>query len=231
MAGLPKIVIYPGEGKNAKGITVGTLQILNGQGETYEVAAGPPPGKSQNGEGGHTAAFTPPGEYVLGSPEHHITANWPSSVVPWGAAIRESNGVIEYQVGSLWKPATGEKGAVTSSVLLWHQRSNEPITLDDASKEARTLFFEHHRLVTTWLKNDFGNWSWNLKRAGHRTPFYIHTTPEAEYAATNNLSYEMQQSHGCIHIRPADRDEMRSRGYLHQGIKVEIIKYGSVHPK
>ena len=36
--------------------------------------------------------------------------------------------------------------------------------------------------MSSWTKNDFGGWSWNLKKNGHRTPYYIHTTPDDEAA-------------------------------------------------
>jgi len=42
--------------------------------------------------------------------------------------------------------------------------------------------------------------------------------------------YESEQSHGCVHIRPADRDEMMSRGYLAAGTAVRIMKYGMRGP-
>lgn len=228
---LPSLEIFPGEKVLESGVTAGTLYVRNGKGERYEVGAGPPPGQGRKDGGGHTASFTPPGRYTLDRMEHHTTSNWPSSVVPWGAAIREKEGIIEYQVGGQWKKATGPDGSVTRAMRKWFIRSNQPITLEEASAEARRIFFPEHRLVEKWIYNDFGEWSWNLKSHGHRTAYYIHTTPAAEWAFAAKVSYEMEQSHGCIHIRPADRDEMRSRGYLEAGIRVDVRDYGLVGEK
>ena len=84
--------------------------------------------------------------------------------------------------------------------------------------------------MTAWVYNDFGKWSWNLKRSGRRTVYFIHTTPDAEFAAANNTRYELEQSHGCVHIKPEDRDEMVSRGYLQAGTEVEVMPYGTMGP-
>jgi hypothetical protein len=230
-ARLPRLVIYPGERTTAAGVTLGTLYVLNGEGESYEVAGGPPPGKGWKDQGGHRAGITTPGKYVLGQAEHHVSENWPSSVVPWGAAIRDTSGIIEYQIGNVWKEATGPHGSVTKAYVRWYHKSNQPISVEEASKMARGTFFQNHRLVTTYLYNDFGKWSWNLKRAGHRTVFYIHTTPPGEFAYEHTgIPYQLEQSHGCIHIRPADRDNMKDRGYLGAGTEVEIMRYGVVGP-
>lgn len=229
---LPKLVLYPGERLTPKGVTVGTIYVIHGHGERYEMAGGPPPGNRQAGPGGHVADVTPPGEYTLDHAEHHTTANWPLSVVPWGAQVRERDGEIEYQVGRNWIRATGPKGTVTRAMRLFAQRSNAPLSLEQASSEARRLFVPRRgSLVSTWTYNDFGKWSWNLKRRGHRTPYFIHTTPRAEREALlDPPQYEVEQSHGCVHIRPADRDEMMSRGYLAEGTAVRILNYGMQGP-
>jgi hypothetical protein len=227
---MPKLVIYPGERKNAVGVTVGRLQVINGRGEKYEIAGGPPPGNAQPGPGGHRADFTPPGKYLLDRAEHHTTANWPSSVVPWGAPIRETDGIVEYQVGDHWNQADGPNGTVTRSLLLWCRNSNIPISAEEASKEAHRMFYKNHQRVSTWLYNDFGKWSWNLRRGGRRTAYFIHTTPESELATAEKRRYELDQSHGCIHVRPVDRDEMQSRGYLSAGIEVDVMNYGVIGP-
>jgi hypothetical protein len=177
--------------------------------------------------GGHIAEATPPGTYVLDRAEHHTSTAWPSSVVPWGAAIRESDGIIEYQDGREWKKATGPTGKVTRALQLFYSRSNVFMSVEAASREARHMFFVNHQRLTDWTLNDFGNWSWNLTRDGRRTIFFVHTTPDAELAATNNRRYEVEQSHGCIHITPADRDQMVTRGYLKAGTRVDVLPYGT----
>jgi len=101
-----------------------------------------------------------------------------------------------------------------------------------ADQLARDMFFIKgtKTLITRWNKNDFGNWSWNLKKNGRRTPYFIHTTPADEASTVAGKSFEMIQSHGCVHIRPRDRDEMMADGVLKAGVEVEIMPYGRVGP-
>jgi lipoprotein-anchoring transpeptidase ErfK/SrfK len=107
----------------------------------------------------------------------------------------------------------------------------KPISQAEASKIAYEVMFDkNHQLIKSWLLNDFGPWAWNLKKGGQRTAYYIHTTPDTEYAVTNKQFVILTQSHGCIHIRPQDRDEMMSKGYLKEGIHVEVKPYGQVGP-
>ena len=74
-----KLVIFPGEAKDAAGTTFGHIYVVGGAGEKYEMAGGPPPGKGSKGPGGHSAGVTPAGHYVLAHQEHHTTQNWPMS--------------------------------------------------------------------------------------------------------------------------------------------------------
>jgi hypothetical protein len=151
-------------------------------------------------------------------------------VVPWGAAIRDNGGIIEYQVGSTWKAASGRFGSVTNAILRFSARSHRRLGLLRADELARAMFFSGTTLITRWNKNDFGKWSWNLKRDGHRTPYFIHTTPGDEAATAAATAFEMEQSHGCVHIRPRDRDEMMAAGALREGVEVRVMPYGDVGP-
>lgn len=228
-----KLVIYPGEGTDKAGTTVGHIYVVGGKKEAYEMAGGPPPGKGKKGDGGHSAGVTPPGPYVLGRQEHHTTPNWPMSVIPWGAPLREHAGEIQYQTGGKWVNATGPHGTVTHAYVLWFQRSHKHMPFKDLVDGVRLLpqfRWPDGSLKATWDMNDFGNWSWNLLKDGQRSVYYIHTTPEDEAATAAGTPFLLQQSHGCIHIRPADRDEMVRKGYLKAGVPVEVKPYGAKGP-
>jgi hypothetical protein len=211
-------------------VTMGHLCVQGGGGETYAIAAGPKPGEGSSGDGGHSAGFTPPGNYVLGPQEHHTTRNWPASVVPWGAALRfvdnDPTKDVEYQASphSPWLRATGPNGAVTQSLFLWYSRTpTEKPTPDQIIAASRSYFVDARgNLPATYESNDFGRWAWNLMQGGHRSPYYIPTTPETEHNQVNFL----MQSHGCVHIYPSDRDDMIAKGYLKQGTPVRVMKYG-----
>jgi hypothetical protein len=224
------LVIFPGE-TTTQGVTLGRIYVVGGHGESYPMAGGPPPGKGYRDLGGHTAGVTPAGRYVLGHQEHHTTKNWPMSVIPWGALLREHDGEVQYQVSGHWNTATGAQGAVTKAAMQFYERSGAHPALPDVVKKVRTVFYQSNgELLPSWKLNDFGIWSWNLKKNGIRTPFYIHTTPENEAETATNSAVLLAPSHGCIHIRPLDRDAMMRKGYLKPGIKVEVKSYGQHGP-
>jgi len=80
--------------------------------------------------------------------------------------------------------------------------------------------------MSSWTK-----WSWNLKKNGHRTPYYIHTTPDDEAATLAGTAFDLQQSHGCVHVRPLDRKEIMKTGAFKAGVAVEVKPYGLVGPR
>lgn len=220
-----KLVVYPAETTNREGTIIGHIYVNDGS-EAFEVAAGEP-GSHEAEPGGHRAEITPPGQYVLDQAEHHTTRNWPGSVVPWGARIRERNEIIEYELGGTWRAASGPHGAVTSAIVLWNHRSAKHITVGIASRQAREMFYSQDdgKLMSEWLENDFGKWSWNMKRNGVRTPYFIHTTPADELATRSGKPFELKYSHGCLHIRPNNRVKMVEKHYLAAGIEVEVKRY------
>ena len=120
-----QLVIFPGESRSSTGVTTGHIYVVGGRGESYEMAGGPPPGRGYGDRGGHTAGVTPAGQYVLDQQEHHTSQNWPASVIPWGAKLRQVDGEVQFAKGSQWVNATGPKGAVTQALLIFKRRSGE----------------------------------------------------------------------------------------------------------
>jgi hypothetical protein len=54
----------------------------------------------------------------------------------------------------------------------------------------------------------------------------FHTTPENEFQTAHGLPVLLASSHGCIHLKPKDIDEMISKGYLKTGNVVYSYDYG-----
>jgi hypothetical protein len=56
---------------------------------------------------------------------------------------------------------------------------------------------------------------------------YFHTTPEDEAAtaAGKPVDVTTTTSHGCIHLKPKDIDEMIAKGYFKSGNTVVVHKY------
>src|SRR5437588_521147 len=77
-------------------VTMGTIYVIGAGGESMKAAGGPPVGRPDRG--GHTIDPTPAGNYVLGPRIHVVAPSWPTSAIPWGAALRlNAAGEVEYE--------------------------------------------------------------------------------------------------------------------------------------
>jgi hypothetical protein len=227
----------------------------------YDACGGPPADQAHADRGGHYAAPTTAGNYILGGAQHYTTDSWPTSTIPWGAQIRvRDDQEIEYSTdGATWLPATGTEGCVTRSWMAFEQRTRAataaqqnaagasdpnyvnvdpaPLTADDIksiNEQSRSFFYAGGVLTPTYVKNDFGVWAWNLQSQGahglSRTGMFVHTTPHDEASTAAGQPFQLTDSHGCIHIRPVDRDEMMNLGYLQKGVHFNVKKYGVKGP-
>jgi hypothetical protein len=222
-----RLVFFPGE-RTTGGTTVGTIYVVGGHGESYPAAGGLEIGKPD--KGGHTADPTPAGLYTLGPKHHVVTASWPKSVIPWGASLRlNKDGEVEFEASKgKWVLATGSKGEVTKAAFRFLAHDNKKVTLAQAAASARLVFIDPKTSKlrsSEWKQNDFGRWGWNLRLNGQHTAYYIHTTPEDEQATEDHKAVALANSHGCVHLRPLDREDMVSKGYLKEGGEFQVRPY------
>ena len=238
-----RMVFFPGERTmvNAKGtpVTVGTIYMIGAAGQTMKAAAGPPGmpagGKPVEGQGGHTMESTPAGRYILGPQEHVTTRNWTHSVVPWGAPLRiNSAGEVEFQgKSSHWTLATGPRGEVTWAVGLFVKRNKKSYPPSAIQAAARDIFISPDTGKLRWstyLANDFGLWGWNLTKNGQRTGYFIHTTPNNENDSATATIHNLENSHGCVHLVPSERDRLMKAGFLKEGMPFEVRPYTETGP-
>jgi hypothetical protein len=245
-----ELVLFPGE-VHDQGVWRGMIYgYVDGDlVKRYEACAGPAPGDAHPDAGGHEAGPTDAGSYTLGGRAHHTSPNWPRSVIPWGAALRQRpvDQEIEFCTdGQTWRKATGLDGLMTLAELRFEDKTRaaeaaaagkppEPFSNSDKlqiNAGCRRFFFDDTgALRATYEQNDFGPWAWNLiTLAGDGTEFYVHTTPGNEAQAAAGQPVALTQSHGCIHIRPADRDEMEALGLLQRGVRFTVKPYGVQGP-
>ena len=241
---IPRLVFFPADRIHneptgrSKGFWLGTIYVVvAGQTVDQFTACGGPKKVDDSADRGHTIGKTPPGHYTLGPRHHHVTPNWPNSSIPWGASIRRAaNGEVEFDDGSGWKPATGDGAPMNNAIVQFYVLQRLPVPPpEDIREDARAAFLvdgtsKTGPVVATWERNDFGKWAFNLRRGGKRTVYYIHTTPEDEVATANGREFSLDQSHGCIHVRPKDRDTMMDNGYLAAGIAIEVKGYDAKGP-
>jgi hypothetical protein len=148
--------------------------------------------------------------------------------------LNPSHSEVEFQVGSGgWTLATGAKGAVTAATLAFQRRDGQAPNLSTVVATVRAIFVDPKTgalRATTWEQNDFGRWGWNLRRKGQATAYFIHTTPDNEAQNTASAAVLLANSHGCVHIVPAERDRMIAAGYLKQGVDFEVRPYSEKGP-
>jgi hypothetical protein len=227
-----RLVFFPGE-RAVNGTTLGTIYVIGGRGERFAAAGGGLAGFKDRG--GHTAERTPAGRYTLGPKKHVTTLSWPMSSIPFGAPLRlTTTGEAEYQQETgAWRLATGPRGVVTLAELAFLNRDQIHPNVAELVADVRQIFIDsvtRTLRMTTWRLNDFGRWGWNLRRGGMPTAYFIHTTPESEAATASGQAVLLANSHGCIHLVPADRDRMEEAGYLKEGVEFEVRRYAEHGP-
>lgn len=168
-------------------------------------ARGGPPFTLANGS--HSADPSRPGAYRLGPGKAHRTNNWLYSQIPWGAHLRERGGEIEFRPDdrrARWTAATGPRSKLAYTI------PREDFYDDDGV------------LMKTWRLNDFGALAWRLRGS---PGLLIHTTPAIEEAAAAGGEPALSTSHGCLHVKPSQRDRLVERGYLRRGVTVVIKRF------
>ena len=117
-----------------------------------------------------------------------------------------------------------------------------PITKEKIVSEYWDLY-KKEGLPDKWVFNDFGHMTCyyfkDLNKNGildgkeHREGDMIHPTPANEARVAQgraNAEILLDESHGCIHVRPADIDDMIRRGYLRTGNALYVHPYSEKAP-
>jgi hypothetical protein len=191
--------------------------------DTYEAVGGL--AKAVKAPDGYVAGPTDAGEYVVAYCGKHTSAKvyryW--SGVPWGASIRERRGQLEVYVSGRWQ-----------SLSLFTPATKEAIL------NAYFDLYGRRELPKTWVFNDFGHQTCyffkdvnkNLKLDGkeHIHREFIHPTPSNEAQTERGNPVILFESHGCIHVKPKDIDEMIRKGYLKAGNKIFVHSYLEKEP-
>lgn len=96
------------------------------------------------------------------------------------------------------------------------------------------------KIPEVWVFNDFGpiairyfedknnnrRLDGNEKLSGEM----IHTTPDDEAATRGGRAFTLSESHGCVHIRPADRLRLTGAGVFEIGTPFVVHSYSEAFP-
>jgi len=191
--------------------------IING----YSAVGGPE--NPQIGSDGFTMTPTDEGEYVIYGSWKHTSTRYPYwSGIPWGTPIRKKGQNIEIFMKNKWQPLKNFTSA----------------TYQEIEDYYNDLYGEK-KIPSEWVFNDFGHITcFFYKDLNNNNIFdskkerihgeFIHTSPNTE--ALTKLkkpinTNDMGISHGCIHVKPEEIDEMIRKGYLKRGYKFIVHSY------
>jgi L,D-transpeptidase catalytic domain len=172
---------------------------------------------------------TTPGNYVIYSVATYRTKTWPFSRITWGTSIKLSSDgeKVLYKTGDLsqpWKPITDLIREATP----------------DAIRGYYYQLYGEYKVPDRWVFNDFGvkairyfqdpNHNKRLDKKEGLSGEMIHTTPDNEAETTLGKEVKLESSHGCIHLKPLDRDKLEKAGAFTKGTDLTIHKYDETIP-
>lgn len=174
-------------------------------------AWGGDPVHAANGEHGYET--TNKGTFIVLSVGPITTSRWPNSNIPWGkkVQIRTSDKKV-YDLDGL------EIGNLQGETL------NNLLRAYGDKPELRDAITRGETITVPYRFNDFGSRgikTFTDKNANGKfdakvdpiNPHYIHSTPFEEWDRINKDEkiYQLQHSHGCIHMYPSDIDTLASK--------------------
>jgi hypothetical protein len=184
------------------------------------------PAKLHKEDDGFFAGPTDVGEYRVSHCGRHSSPSYPDwSRVRWGSAIKESSGQVMVMHEGKWQTLKQIGTQVTREQLV--KRNLE--------------LYGKNELPSAWLFNDFGHMTCYFYRdTNHNSRFdkdseklhleYFHTTPDDEASSAAGDPVKLQESHGCIHVKPKDIDAMINAGYFKAGNLVKVHGYKEMVP-
>ncbi|MDL1984961.1 MAG: L,D-transpeptidase [Deltaproteobacteria bacterium] len=190
----------------------------------YKAVGGPSVAKM--GGDGYKAGPTDAGKYVIaycGRHSSRLYADW--SKIRWGSSIKEENGKIFVYHNNRWQHLSKLTTLGREDILDYHEE-----------------LYGTRIIPKKWVFNDFGHQTCYFfkdlnknrrldKNKGEKIHSeFIHPTPNNEASSARGLPVILTESHGCIHVKPKDIDEMSKKGYLKAGNIIIIHKYNEIAP-
>lgn len=169
-----------------------------------------------------------PGEYRIGRSEAYRTPSWGWSVLKWGTPLQDKGEKLD----DVWYRTSGGRWA---SIAKDYKISRRDIMRFNAD------LYSSFEVPKTWVFNDFGplaiRWFKDLNNNGIMdgkealSGQMFHTTQVNEAQAANGMKVRLVPSHGCIHLKPADRDRLIGMGVFRPGTKFIVHSYGEMYER
>lgn len=162
---------------------------------------------------------TTAGRYVIDRVKPYVTPTWVTSRIAWGTPLLDRGTDVHYLVRSgVWGSLKKDFGFTPDQIR-------------------RTYYSLYGKLLIpkTWVFNDFGpmaiRYFRDLDGDGKMGPGerlmgeMIHTTPDNEAQTARGAPVKLEQSHGCVHVSPNDRDHLMGIGAFNRGTPFVVHRY------
>lgn len=171
------------------------------------------------------------GKYIIGKSHSYSSPTWAASVLKWGTPLKViPTGAAPNKATDVWyKLPSGKWG----SILKDFGYSPSDIAY------AYSKYYSIVKIPDKWVLNDFGpiairyfkdlNDNRILDGKEKLEGRMIHTTPKNEAQTILGKKVKLEESHGCIHIKPKDRDRFISKGAFDRGTTFIIHKYSETY--
>jgi len=182
-------------------------------------------GPAKKGTDPHMAEIpTTAGIFVIEKTHAYRTGTWPLSSIKWGVKLRDRKDILPK--GDVWyQLPSGQWGSILKDY---------GITRDDIIGMYSRLYHKNE-VPGTWVFNDFGpiairyfkdlNGNNILDGKEKLSGEMLHTTPDDEASTFFKKKVTLTESHGCIHIKPLDRDFLLNLGAFKQGTPFIVHHY------
>lgn len=194
------------------------LFMQDGQVVMRAEAWGGPPTRERE----HTmdAIPTTPGKYLIYGEEAYFTPTWTYSSIRWGTKLQDKLSDIWYELRpGVWASLKKDKNISRTDVIDYYKK-----------------LYGQKRVPDTWVFNDFGPIAIRyFKDLNNNGKFdkgketlmgeMFHTTPMNEAQHKNGQKIIMAKSHGCIHLKPAERDTLMRAGAFQYGTPFMVHSY------
>jgi hypothetical protein len=167
---------------------------------------------------------TTPGSYLIHSAKPYHTPTWTFSKIKWGTPLRDmpANSDVWYKLpGGKWGSVKKDIGVSRMQLIRIYKD-----------------MYGWSRVPNKWVFNDFGpiaiRWFEDLNGNGKMdgkeklSGQMFHTTPVNEAEQALGKPVNLTSSHGCIHIKPADRDALFSLGAFDSGTRFVVHEYDEI---
>jgi hypothetical protein len=192
---------------------------------SFEAVGGPAQATRSPGDT-FWAGPTDAGTYRVHKCGRHSSPSYPAwSKIRWGSDIKEEKGEVWVRHDGRWQTLKSLTTVTRDELILRNQQ-----------------LYGKNELPGKWLFNDFGHMTCyffkdknnnrkldrDLREQVHTE--YFHTTPDDEAATATGLPVSLAESHGCIHLKPNDIDEMIDKGYFRPETAVVVHRYNEGIP-